>query len=76
MIACYLDKILLPKLKTFGVSNDFCNYTIETIACYDNISEVDALETISYTKNGIANKKAKSAGALNPACSISQSIPR
>lgn len=31
MIACYLDKILLPKLKTFGVSNDFCNYTIETI---------------------------------------------
>lgn len=31
------------------------NYTIETIACYDNISEVDALETISYTKNGIAN---------------------
>lgn len=31
------------------------NYTIEAIACYDNISEVDALETISYTKNGIAN---------------------
>lgn len=31
MIVCYLDKILLPKLKTFGVSNDFCNYTIETI---------------------------------------------
>ena len=31
------------------------SYTIETIACYDNISEVDALETISYTKNGIAD---------------------
>ena len=31
MITHYLDKILLPKLKNFGVSNDFCDYTVETI---------------------------------------------
>ncbi len=31
MITYYLDKVLLPKLKSFGVSNDFCNHTIEAI---------------------------------------------
>ena len=28
-------------------------YTIETIECYDTYAEIDAVETISYTKNGI-----------------------
>lgn len=31
MINHYLDKVLLPKLKSFGVSTDFCSYTIQTI---------------------------------------------
>lgn len=31
MITHYLDKILMPKLKKIGVSDAFCNYTVEIV---------------------------------------------
>lgn len=50
MIACYLDKILLPKLKTFGVSNDFCNYTIETIE-WQMLSLIAHWDDVAFRKS-------------------------